>query len=86
MRQAEAGVQARTESTRRRRDLVRPGVATMPVMASLGDMGMSYAGRCTLLLGQGLVLAGSVERGEAPGQGGGERRGPVRMNGMVVKW
>jgi hypothetical protein len=83
---AKAEVTARTESTGRRRALARPCVATMPVLASLADLGVYWPGRCTHLLGPGLVLAGSVEREEAPGHGGCEGRGPVMMNGMVVAW
>jgi hypothetical protein len=53
------------------------GVA-MPILASLDDMGTSWLGLCWSLLGQGLVPACSVERGEAPGHAEVNQRGVER--------
>jgi hypothetical protein len=57
---AGANGEARDEATGHRGARAHAGVATMPVVACLGDVGTSWAGQCRALLGQGSVPACSV--------------------------
>jgi hypothetical protein len=87
MLRADAWVKAMTESTGRARALVCPCVATMPVMASLGDMGVYWPGQCRALLGQRLVPACSGGEGQPPGHAEvsqGREKGRVGMDEVMV--